>query len=426
MIPAQRRNNTDIPGREGSNAILGPKLVNGTNVFFQQVGEEGNSSLKGMAVVKNSTVQKTVRSNKTILFSETSPKASVIPSSLNTGGQISVAIAAYMRTGSTFFGEAFNNHADVFYIDEPLHFASKNDKTKKLLAGVRNLPKTTVALQGLLSCDYKDLDTVIRYSCNPLLDRGFRRCKALHTFLNCTRRYNDVVVVAKCPVQTLHSATIQNICRQHKIVVGKVLWAKLKQISLLLDKMPNLRVIHLIRDPRGIANSMIQSWAGPKYASRLAYYANTLCYDMLTQYKYGESVLKNGKYASRYMQVRYEDLASDPRTVFAKVYDFIGHHMDENVARYIDSHTHGTSMLHRRKHDLFTYRENSTKTAEAWKKELGSHSIQTIEANRNCREFLQIVGYKLVYPKMRGLSIRIPNDKTRINSPIQQKPIIRH
>ncbi|XP_014670809.1 PREDICTED: carbohydrate sulfotransferase 1-like, partial [Priapulus caudatus] len=316
-----------------------------------------------------------------------------------------VVIAAYMRTGSTFFGEAFNSHADVFYMDEPLHYTCNSVNSKKLLVGLRNLPSKSVGLRGLLTCDYSGLDDVIAYSKSPKLDRMFRRCRALHDYLNCTTRYPANAIISACPVERLSTATIAGICRRHGIVVGKVIWERLNFLGLLIDRVPALHVIHLIRDPRAVLNSHALSFGAKTFARQLPFVANGKCAGMLQQYEHGERVLKLGKNSQRYMLVKYEDLATRTLDTLERVFAFVGRRLDAGVRRYVDTHTHGTSALHRHKHDLLTYREDSARTAQAWRTEMSERDVKIVETNPHCRKLLLSAGYELVYPNVTSYDV---------------------
>ncbi|KAH0501471.1 Carbohydrate sulfotransferase 1 [Microtus ochrogaster] len=93
---------------------------------------------------------------------------------------------------------------------------------------------------------------------------------------------------------------------------------------------------------------------------------------------------------SKYMLVRYEDLARNPMKKTEEIYEFLGIPLDGHVARWIQNNTRGDPTLG--KHKYGTVR-NSAATAEKWRFRL-SYDIVAFAQNA-CQQVLAQLGYKM-------------------------------
>ena len=100
---------------------------------------------------------------------------------------------------------------------------------------------------------------------------------------------------------------------------------------------PELRVIHLIRDPRGVADSMRRRGRLTTYADAGRRWART-----------NAAIVRSlaGLDASRRLTVRYEDLCADPRAEMRRLFAFCGVDPAVNVMARLDDEQHmlGNSM----------------------------------------------------------------------------------
>lgn len=82
----------------------------------------------------------------------------------------------------------------------------------------------------------------------------------------------------------------------------------------LLALFPHAKFIHLIRDGRDVANSVIAREWGP---NNILYAANYWKSYVTKGIAFGE------KHPDRYLEIKYEDLLSDPERIMKRVYAFI-------------------------------------------------------------------------------------------------------
>jgi hypothetical protein len=115
---------------------------------------------------------------------------------------------------------------------------------------------------------------------------------------------------------------------------GKRFWgdktpAYITQIHVLNRLFPNAKYIHIVRDGRDVAISLMQQWWGPNdFASALHYWTTRVdaARKML-------AMLPSG----RVLQVRFEDLVADPKATLREISTFLELEFEENmVAQYVN------------------------------------------------------------------------------------------
>ena len=96
--------------------------------------------------------------------------------------------------------------------------------------------------------------------------------------------------------------------------------------------MFNIKVIHLVKDPRGFAYSVTKQWIDSPDRLRMIkrlYYTARQSAAWVVQNHLFDVIAKNHLSPADYLLLRYESLASDPEGSFRSVCRFIGCHYDE-------------------------------------------------------------------------------------------------
>ncbi|MEE6499272.1 hypothetical protein FKM82_003379 [Ascaphus truei] len=344
-----------------------------------------------------------------------------------------VLILATTRTGSSFVGQLFNQHSDVFYLFEPLYHVqytlipkmtqSKSPADRRVMLGAsRDL------LRSLYDCDLYFMENYIKpQPVNHTTDKLFRRgaSKALCSPPVCdalgpTDAYlEEGDCVKKCG--SLNLTLAMESCKEHgHVAIKTVRVPEVNDLRALVeDPRLNLKVIQLVRDPRGILASRSETfrdtyrlWRIWRATGRRPYNLDssqltTICEDFLNSVSTGFS--RPLWLKGRYMLLRYEDLARNPMKKMEEIYDFLGVQLDGNVERWIQNNTRGDQSS--AKHKYGTVR-NSAAIAESWRLTL---SYEIVEFTQNaCRQVLTQLGYKTVgsSQELRNLSYSLIEDKT--------------
>ncbi|XP_071798242.1 carbohydrate sulfotransferase 1-like [Asterias amurensis] len=319
---------------------------------------------------------------------------------------LKVIVLARMRTGSTLLGEIFNQNQQLMYLFEPLH---ATDSMVKM--GLMTPNKMNVAMRGLLGklahCTFPTefMHDMYKWSI------GKAKSTTLHGICKATSGCAEVV-----PGMLVQS------CRQHKgNMAMKLIRADLDTVQPLItnDKL-NVKIIHLIRDPRGTANSR-----KGYYCPRKKIPAKDCTLDNLkllehdpdnfkfnTVHKLCRWMRKTVPLAlqrpewlrGRYKLIRYEDLAADPFRLTQDIYDFLGLPMQPEVTQWVKTNTQENTS---KSTNTFSTKKNSSEASMHWRSLLSFKEVKDIE--RKCGDVMEMLGY---------LPITSEDELTNYNVPV--------
>lgn len=198
----------------------------------------------------------------------------------------------------------------------------------------------------------------------------------------------------ECPHQTRADIgtcleQMEKICRASKHRATKVVRITLDNLEAVLDLVPNLKVIHLLRDPRAIANSRITtSWYSLPDAEKgnpmmLSRDVEDLCSRMT--YDLRASVLLKKKFPQRFSLVMFEDLQENLSYKASLLYDFLGISTQDLSAKLSNM-----SAILKEEH---TVSDASGDFANWWRHQLSFASITVVQDK--CKDLLSKLGYRL-------------------------------
>ncbi|XP_031358473.1 carbohydrate sulfotransferase 5-like [Photinus pyralis] len=280
---------------------------------------------------------------------------------LSTGGRpLRNIIITTWRSGSTFLGDIMNAIPGNYYHYEPLlHFG---------IVQIRGPPygdEAVKTLKKLLNCDYTDLDNYLAYGKTHI-----------YLFTHNKRLWNV------CAKYCWDPTFLREFCKLFPFQSMKVVRLRLALAEeLLKDESLNVRVLLLIRDPRGTLQSRKhRDWCpGAPDCDQ----PNLLCEDIVADYK--TAIRFQNEYPTRFRVIRYEDLSIDPYRHVKDLFQFFQLYMHPSVEAFLNSHTNhnsgGTSS---------TFRDSKSAPFH-WRTELNFSEVQYIE--KNCDQAMKLWGY---------------------------------
>ncbi|XP_068682983.1 carbohydrate sulfotransferase 6-like [Montipora capricornis] len=310
-----------------------------------------------------------------------------------------ILIISDYASGSSFLGEILNQHPQIFYLYEPL---------KSLQYYRENRPESvydtmvTHLLNGIFHCNFMDLvyyTEFLSYQYSSLRHRLGSR--ALSSPPLCPENHNNPhYSIRMCA--PLRPQGISAICRLHKHTVVKTIRINsIHKLSYLMDtEAPmdySLKVVHLVRDPRAVLNSLVMDNSGQNWTIKsVREHAQTMCRDMLRNVKYAVSA--PSWLHGRYTLLRYEDLAMNPHQIAEQLYRFVGVGLAPQVRSWIDRTLRegfSANSLLDSVYRQFSYSaQNLTESVQKWRSQIPYSVARLIEME--CYEVMNLLGYKFV------------------------------
>jgi len=287
------------------------------------------------------------------------------------GHPIRAMVSTTWRSGSTFLGDIMDSHPATYYHYEPLlHYDIRQARTGALAADAIR------TLKQLMHCNYTNLESYLNYGKNHnwLFLHNTRLWKYCKEGGNPRLSYcwSPEFLNRFCPLfpfQSIKTVRLRlNLTRQ-----------------LVEDKSLNVRVLLLVRDPRGtIQSRKHRTWCpGNPDCDEPA----RLCQDLVSDYHSAVKLVK--EYPKRYKVVRYEDFSMDPFNNTIEVFDFFGFSFHPKVSKFLDTHTKtnigGVSS---------TFRDSKTAPFK-WREKLTIKEVDKVQDA--CGEAMKLWGYQKVF-----------------------------
>lgn len=159
--------------------------------------------------------------------------------------------------------------------------------------------------------------------------------------------------------------------------------SNVKHAAKLLELFPNAKFIHLIRDGRSVANSLMSCDWGPNTILACAHYwQSEITYGLAA-----ESYLK----PERIIQIRYEDLVEKPSETTHQLGDFLNLPFE---AHLLQPQGFQVPDYSRRQHSLIGKELNESRI-NAWRETLSARQIELFESAS--LDLLQYLGYSPIH-----------------------------
>lgn len=174
---------------------------------------------------------------------------------------------------------------------------------------------------------------------------------------------------------------LEEACSRFPRVVTKVVRLRLNVTRILLEdpQFNHLKIIYLVRDPRGSINSRIRSHLACKSCQDPVKTCMNLKKDL------DAFDLLSKEFPERLLLIKYESIAEQPHETFQQVFEFADLPVFSSIMQEITDHTtqnqDGVSNTHRK----------SSERIDLWKKKLSKRMIYTIQ--NYCSSVFKRLGY---------------------------------
>ncbi|XP_053329053.1 carbohydrate sulfotransferase 4-like [Spea bombifrons] len=320
---------------------------------------------------------------------------------------VHIIILSSWRSGSSFLGQIFNHHPDVFYLFEPPRMVwvkLPNERADYLHYPIRDL------IHSLFNCDVSPLHYYLPRNGRYISDLPyFSESRALCFPPACKKMkhydtYDRPTCFQRCgyvPLEMMAEA-----CKIHSHVVLKTV--RILDIRFLLPLLrdPNLdlRIIHLVRDPRGVAFSrknfnllkeedLIVTRRGGKEKGEKHRKPN-VTQVMFNICKAQADIFEAAQLAGpllqgRYMVIRHEDIAIDTLASVDKVYKFAGLGMTPAIETWL---LKITNQKNKEQRSFMSFVGESQRIIQKWRMNLNHKTV--LEVQDACKEAMDVFGYQ--------------------------------
>nr|XP_054755219.1 carbohydrate sulfotransferase 1-like [Lytechinus pictus] len=324
-----------------------------------------------------------------------------------------VILLAQMRTGSSAVGQILNQNKDIFYLYEPLHVTHDWVTKHRTKAEVNS--RMAEVLSNISHCEFS---------------KGFVRSHGSWGGRTKSRALMPLCKDIKT-CKELQPTLYKQICLAYNgNVAVKLIRSNLLNLKPLLDDdLVDVRIIQLVRDPRGTANSRLEYFSAKKDEIPPGLKRNSLNpvkfdegiflppKDMLklTTQTFCSWLRQSLKIAlsqpawlqGRYMLIRYEDFAERPRMTAQEIYNFLGRPTPPEVLEWIKENTQGKTKGENPNHPLFSLSKNSSSTASRWRLNLSREQVMIVQ--NECEDSMRLLGYQIVgkHSPLKDLSVSL-------------------
>ncbi|KAM9301699.1 carbohydrate sulfotransferase 6-like [Gastrophryne carolinensis] len=321
--------------------------------------------------------------------------------------KVHLLILSTWRSGSSLVGQFFSQHPDVFYLMEPAWHVWRTlfpSSPHVFHMAVRDL------VQSVFKCDFSVLDAYMRSNRNVSELFHWYDSRALCSPPACYKfSHDDIINGRKCKRHcgNYSFAKAEQTCKTYRHIVVKavrffdlsVLYPLLKNPSL------NLKILHLVRDPRATArsrrralldlasdNGIVLNTNGTKINDTKYLVLRKICQSHANIYKMATqdppSFLEG-----RYRMVRYEDMMRDPVREVQEIYKFASLEMTVKLGWWIYNMTHSYELPQHNGAFQITPR-NALNVSQAWRTELPFQTVMEIQ--KVCKEAMDSFGYRFM------------------------------
>lgn len=172
---------------------------------------------------------------------------------------------------------------------------------------------------------------------------------------------------------------LRNECTASKYIVMKTIRAPMSVMRNLMKTIPNLRVIHLVRDSRATIQSEIHN--GVYIGHNLTNFVSEFCERVITDINTRKEL--ENEFPGSFLQIRYEDLSLNPVEMTRRMYEFTGLEFTKEVRRFARNTTCTGN--------LCTRKNKTAETLQDWRKSIRYPLVQMID--KKCDTSYKLLGY---------------------------------
>ncbi|XP_071180914.1 carbohydrate sulfotransferase 4-like [Mytilus edulis] len=297
-----------------------------------------------------------------------------------------ILLVSYMRSGSTFTSEIIRHSGHSFLVFEPFwgicrkEFVKRRSSWKAVCRDeeteVQSIQKVSEVLHNIFSCNFNQLPVEV------LTSFWFFPQGTGHAILNKCYNFhmNNQNNASKVRVSVLDTRArcvnkLEAMCKNSISILIKTIRISFDIFPKVVSKIPDIKIIHLLRDPRAIIHSRRElGYVDYRKIKNVSY---ELCTKMVKNINNCNHVLQRNVFI-----LKFECLAAYPIIVTESLYTYLNLEFTNETHSWLITHTKGKAMSFR-----MTYTVNvadSLLVSLKWMTQLPKNILSSID--QECQE----------------------------------------
>ena len=309
------------------------------------------------------------------------------------------------RSGTTFVTKMFADDPQMFTVYEPLWVTKKWFQQMGLLELEHQERIVVDVVNALLSCQFTQSQAAksfLAHTRTSWVGSGVFERNVFRTLPFTNRTQSGKLFYPKL---SSHPKFAEDVCLNkfnHSVVkVGQVRVPR-ESISTFIPRVfgenpeTDIRVIQIVRDPRGSINSRIRNgWISDFTYKGFPASVDKICRKITANIKFGRVLQHHEWLKERYMEITYREIATMPITTAKKIYKFAGFELQDSLIDWIVSSTNpDEAQLEQAIENPFSHIRDSSNNYLKWRKESPVKRVRVIE--QQCKELLNLLGLDAV------------------------------
>ena len=309
------------------------------------------------------------------------------------------------RSGTTFVTKMFAADPQMFTVYEPLWVTKKWFQQMGPLELEYQERIVVDVVNALLSCQFTQSQAAksfLAHTRTSWVGNGVFERNVFRTLPFTNRTQSGKLFYPKL---SSHPKFAEDVCLNkfnHSVVkVGQVRVPR-ESISMFIPRVfrenpdTEIRVIQIVRDPRGSINSRIRNgWISDFTYKGFPESVNKICRKITANIKFGRVLQHHEWLKERYMEITYREIATMPITTAKKIYRFAGFELPDSLIDWIVSSTNPDEVqLEQAIENPFSHIRDSSNNYLKWRKESPIKRVRVIE--QHCKELLNLLGLDAV------------------------------
>ena len=314
------------------------------------------------------------------------------------------------RSGTTFVTKMFAADPQMFTVYEPL-WVTKKWFSQVQVREVKKIQFTREVVNALLSCQFtrsKAGKKFLSYTSSSWVSNGVfeKNVFRSYPFSNKTKSGKKT-----WPNLYENPEFAEQVCRNkfnHSVVKVGQIRVPTESIAVFIPNVflanpdTDIRIIQIVRDPRGSINSRIKAgWISDFTFTGFPAKVDNMCSKIEANIQFARG-LEDAWIKERYMEIDYKEITSMPITTAKKIYKFADFEMPDSLIDWIVQSTNpDEKQLIQALNNPFSHVRDARKNYLKWRSESPIKRVRVIE--QQCKNLLDLLGLEAVADEMETL-----------------------